>query len=79
MMEKEDLIKLKKQIDTAKTKVSELKGRQQHLMEQLKKDWKCSTVEDAKQKAEEMEAEITKLDKQIEKGIKELKEKYEFE
>ena len=77
-MEKDQLIELKEQIDTAKQQVSQLEGRKDYLMQQLKEQWKCTTISAAEKKVKELEKEISDLDTQIQDGVKELEEKYEF-
>ena len=78
-MTEQDLLKLKKEVDDAKQNVSELKGQQTALLKQLKDDWKCNSIEDAEKKLKTMNKEIDSLQQQIEKGIQEIEEKYEFE
>lgn len=77
-MTEQDLLKLKKQVDEAKTKVSELNGHKTALLKQLKEDWKCNSIEDAEKKLKSMNKEIDDLSQQIETGIEELKSKYEL-
>ena len=75
-MDEKELLELKEDIEDAKSKVSELKGTHKHLMNQLKEDWDCTTVEQAQKKVEKMENEISTLSTQIDAGVKELNEKY---
>ncbi len=77
-MNEQQLLDLKHQIDEAKTNATELTGQQKSLMDRLKKDWNCTTVEQAEKKVEELETEITQLNTSIDKGVKELEEKYEL-
>jgi len=76
-MDEQELFKLKKQIDEAKSKVSELKGQQKHLMKQLKDEWDCTSIEAAEKKAKTIEKEINDLNQKITEGIEELEEKYD--
>jgi len=76
MMEKEDLMDLKIQIDQAKEKVSELKGKRQYLLSELKEQWGCSTIEEAKEKIEMLVVKIEKLEQTIQTGMKKLDEYY---
>ena len=77
MITEQELLELKKQIDTAKTTVSELTGKQSAQMEELEKSWGCTTVKQAEKKVEKMEGDIDDLDQQIKDGLKELEEKYD--
>jgi uncharacterized protein YukE len=74
-MEK-DLLRMKKEIDETKTEIAELKGKQNHLQEELKTGWNCASVDEAKEQLKEMEEDMEKLDRQIQKGIEEIEENY---
>lgn len=77
-MTEEKLLDLKRQIEVGKTKVAELKGRKDALVSQLKKDWKCSTIKEAKVKLKSIQDDINDLEEKKEIGIVELQEKYEL-
>jgi len=76
-MNEAGLLKLKQKIDDAKQSSSELKGQQTALLQQLKGEYKCNSINEAKLKLKEVEGQITKLDEKIDKGLKELEEKYD--
>lgn len=75
-MDEKELLKLKEEINDAKNETSELKGQEKYLMKELKDNWKCSTIQDAKTTLNDLEKEIKQIDKKIEEGIQELKEQY---
>lgn len=75
-MNENDLIRLKQQIDEAKEKNLQLKGQMDALMQQLKEDWKCDSIEQANKKLKQMEKQVNDLTDEIETGIQELEEKY---
>ena len=77
-MTEQQLLDLKDQVEEAKTKVSELTGQKQALMNQLKTDWNCKTIEEANTKLKGIENSISVLEKKIERGVKELEEKYQI-
>jgi len=77
-MNENQLLELKREIDDAKTEVSELKGTRKQLMKDLKENWDCTTLEQAEKKHEKLREAITVLSDKIEKGVKELNEKYEL-
>jgi len=78
-LDEQDLLDLKKDIDEAKTKKSELMGQKNALMNQLKTDWGCKTVEEAQVKLKTMGEEIEDIEDKIEKGVTDLQEKYNVE
>ena len=77
-MNEQQLLDLKHQIDEAKTNATELTGQQKSLMDRLKKDWNCTTTVQAEKKLTELEKKITQLNTSIDKGVKELEERYEL-
>ena len=76
MMTKRQLLELKEKIDVAKSEVATLKGRQDYLIQQLQEQWDCKTVKMAEKKVEELQVSFDNIDIEIEKGINELKSKY---
>ena len=76
MKTEQELLKIKADIDSAKTKVSELTGQQNALMAQLK-EWDCKTIEEAEAKLKEMEAEVSSFESKIATGVLELESKYQ--
>lgn len=77
-MTEQDLVNLKKKIESSKQKQSELKGKKKALMENLLATFGCKTIEEAEKKAKSLEKDISKLEKEKEDGIKEIEENYEF-
>lgn len=75
-MTEQELLNLKEKVDKAKTTVSELTGQLNALKKQLKDNWDCKTIEEAEEKLKNMEKNISILEKKIDKGVKELEEKY---
>ena len=78
-MDEKELLELKESIEDAKQEVNRLEGRQDGLIQQLQKDWKCKSLKEAKKKLEELKAEIQEVEEKIETGVAKLEEKYEFE
>lgn len=72
-----NLLQLKEEIDRAQTDLNKLEGRRQALMEQLKKEFNCSTIEEAETLLEEKQTRIKSLKKKFDEGLMELNEKLE--
>jgi len=72
----QDLLDLKKDIDKSKLKVAELTGEKKSITQQLKNDWNCSDIEQAKKKLKSLEKDIETTERQIDKVTKELEEEY---
>ena len=75
-MKEQDLLRLKEEVESAKTKVAQFTGQKNALMTQLKSEWKCDSIEEAQTKLKGMELNIDSITTKIEEGIKELEEKY---
>jgi len=73
-MNERELLQLKKEIDEAKQKTSELKGERQALMKQLKEEWNCETIEQAQSKITEMGEQSTQLSNEIDMRLIKLDE-----
>lgn len=78
-MDEQKLLKLKKEIEEAKTEVSELKGSRKHLMSQLTEQWECNGIDQANKKLEELKKQETELQQEIQANITKLEEKYEIQ
>lgn len=71
-MNERDLLNLKTRIEQAKSKVSELKGRKNYLMQELQEKWSCTTIQQAEVKIKEMKEAINSLDIKIKEGMAKL-------
>jgi len=76
-MNKQGLLDLREDIDEAKDKVNRLEGRKEHLLQQLKEDWDCDSIEEAKQLLQDLKQEVEEMEQKIKEAIQELKEKYD--
>ena len=77
-MTTEDLLKLKKDIESTKNKVAELKGRRKSQMETLKKLYGCSNLQEADAKLLSIKQNIESLQRKKEEGIAKLEEEFEL-
>jgi ribosomal protein S20 len=75
MTTEKQLLDLKNQIDKAKESMAVLKGQEKTLLKQLKDEYQCNDLSEAKQLIISMDKEISKLKKEIEEQSEEL-EKY---
>ncbi len=75
-MDEHDLLKLKEEIEDAKTQVAELKGKEKYLKQELQDKWDCETIEEAEKILSQMEKDAEKIDKQIQKATTQIKDKY---
>ena len=65
MINEQELLALKKEIEEDKVKASELQGQKKQLLATLKKDWGCNDQKEADVRLDNMNKEIEKLDRQI--------------
>jgi len=75
-MTEKNLLELKDQIEDAKASVAELKGQQTILMQQLKTNYNCKSIEESETLLAKWKKEVDKMQMQIDEGLKELEEKY---
>lgn len=76
-MKEKELLKLKEKVDNAEQAVQQLKGRKKELLAQLKKDFNCNTIKEAKAKKKELSSEHEKTQEKLNAKLKEIKNKYD--
>lgn len=77
-MDERKLLELKKEIERAKGKLSELKGQKEYLLRELKEKWECDSIEVAEEKIQELTGTIKTLEAEIKKEIEELQNEYDI-
>lgn len=77
-MKERDLVALKQQIEEAKSKIIELGGRKKELLSNLKKNYGCSTIEEAQKKVKGYKSQLEELKKTQDKLIAKLDSEYDF-
>lgn len=81
-MTRQELLDLKDKIDKAKVSKIQLETKRDSLLEEMKEKWGCATIEEAKNKVEAMDKELTetydilqeKL-RDVEKGVDNMEQK----
>lgn len=73
---KTELLQLKQKIEKGKQKLSELIGQKKNYLEQLKTEYKCNSVEEAKTLLEKYQKESQDLEDKIEKGLSKLEKTF---
>lgn len=76
MMTEKQLMDLKVKVDAAKTKIAELRGKKMSVMDSLKRDWKCTTLKQAKEKTKKYQDTISDLEDKKQDAIDELHKNY---
>lgn len=75
-MTERELLEFKEEIEEVKNEISKLEGRKSTLLEQLKKDWKCDSLKDAKTLLARKKKRQDVLKKRIEELETEIENKY---
>lgn len=75
-MSEQDLFKLKRKVDDAKTSLAELKGTKKTLLSQLKTQFNCSSLKEAEEKYKGWTDEVEELSERITKSIDNIYERY---
>lgn len=72
----EEILSLKKKIETDKEKQNKAEGAIQNILDQLKKDFNVDSIEAAKKELQKMEKELSQIEKATSNAIESFKEKY---
>lgn len=72
----EEILSLKKKIETDKEKQNKAEGAMQNILDQLKKDFNVDSIEAAKKELQKMEKELSQIGKATSNAIESFKEKY---
>jgi hypothetical protein len=70
------LLEKKQKIENAKIELAKLEGSYKTNMEQLKKEFDCSSVEEGELKLQEIENTLKQMDEEIEKGFEEVEKAF---
>lgn len=73
------LLNLKNSIKQSQSEISELQGRKKYIIQQLKTDWECNSIKEAKQKLNDFKEKVDKIDSDIESKLEDLAELYNFD
>ena len=73
----EQLLSMKEQIKRIELKKAECEGRKSQLIKELER-MGYENIEQAEEKIREIKIEIQELENQLEQGLQELREKYEW-
>ena len=69
--------KLKREVDEAKTDADRAKGALDQLMTQLKNEFQCESLKEAKALLEELQEKRDKAQKKFDAALKDYKDKWE--
>ena len=72
------LLKLKEEIDNAKEEKAGFQGQLKGLMDRIKKEYGCDTLEEAEKYLNELREKKKELEKKLNRGIEELEQEYGF-
>ena len=72
------LIDMKKTIDEGKLEAARLEGQQSNLLKQLETDFSVKTLQAAERKLPAMDKEIEAKESQLQKGVENLENSYEW-
>lgn len=75
-MTEKDLLKLKRQLEKAKLEMAQQEGGLKNMLQTLKTDWDCETLEEAETLLKKMKRKKEKLDEQIAAGLEDMSDKF---
>lgn len=71
-----DLIRLKEKIDEGKSKISELKGKQDYLMKELADSWGVKSIEEANKLITTLQKKLDEVSSKLDELVDEIAENY---
>ncbi len=72
-----DLLELKKKIEAGKSKISELKGKQDYLMKELSESWGVKSIEDATKLINTLQKKLDAVTAKLDDILEEIADKYD--
>lgn len=75
-MKEKDLLELKEKVNSARDNNAELTGEKKALVAHIKEEWGCTTAEQLLKKEKEKKKIVKAFDKEINKGLEVLENKY---
>ena len=75
-MTEQELVKMKEKIELEKQERSRLEGKRDSLLERLKTEFGCDSIEEAKLKLGDLETRQSELDEQIVAKTDEIEKRY---
>ena len=73
-----ELLRMKKQAEEAAQEAYELKGRLSQIETTLKEEYQCQDLKEAKSMLAQLEEQAEELEQEIQEGLAEVKEQYDF-
>ena len=74
----QELLDIKKKIDSAKTEKAQIEGALAQLMERLKSEFQLTSIEKAEKALEKLKKEAANLQQDIDAGMAALREEYKI-
>ncbi len=71
-----DVMRLKKRLEEIKADIQSQEGRKAQLLDRLKEEHGCSSVDQASEKLKSMEEELKALEVKLESRVQSFKKKY---
>lgn len=76
-MNEQELLKLKKEIDSAKAEVQELTGERNYLLKELKDTWQCGTSKEAGVLVKKLTEDCETMKFKLNELLAAIKERYD--
>lgn len=78
MISDQELLNLKKSIDSAKRKQSESEGKKKALLETLEEKFGCKSIPQAQKKLTGIQTQVEELEREKQAKVEKLEREYEF-
>lgn len=77
-MDKKKILEIQGKIETAKSNISKLKGKQELYSKQLKDQFSCDSLPEAENYLKKLVSKIDRLEQSLEKALEDLQKKYKL-
>lgn len=75
-MNEKELIKLKKKVDAAEYETQQLKGQRNAILDNLKEDFKCNSIEEAEEAKNKLKKKLKKFSEELDEKLKQIEKEY---
>lgn len=73
----QDLLRLKKEIESAKASLQQLKGERNYLMKELKETWQCDSMKEGEALIQKKQEEVAQIKATLSDLLETIQEKYD--
>ena len=78
-MTEKELLKLKKKVDNAEYEEQQLRGQRKAILDSLKEEFNCTSVEEVEEQKKKIKSKIKKLTEEFEIKVNQIKKEHSID